>query len=60
VDGLAQHHKLYQANIIFEAFKIRIIVEIPHSSHLNQVRSFPLLACLACFLHYSFPINIEL
>jgi hypothetical protein len=38
VDGLSSHHKVYQANLIFAAHRIWIIVEIPHSSHLNQVR----------------------
>jgi hypothetical protein len=37
VDGLAQHHKMYQANLVFYAYRIWLVVELPHSSHLNQV-----------------------
>jgi hypothetical protein len=37
VDGLPQHHKLYVANKIFALHRIWILVELPHSSHVNQV-----------------------
>jgi hypothetical protein len=37
MDGLRQHSSIFQANFIFASFKIWIIIELPHSSDLNQV-----------------------
>jgi hypothetical protein len=36
LDGLVSHHCLLQANVIFACYRIWVIIEWPHSSHVNQ------------------------
>lgn len=36
LDGLVSHHKVLEANKIFEAYRIRVIIENSHSSQINQ------------------------
>jgi hypothetical protein len=36
LDGMVSHHTVLKANIIFAAYRIWVIIEWPHSSHVNQ------------------------